>query len=83
MDISSVKTKSFGGSKFWLGILDNCSDHMWSKFLKQKSDTSNIIIALIKDLKAKYGITVKYIRCDNTGENKVLEMQRLFVTFIA
>ena len=60
IDISSVKKRSAGGNKFWLGILDDATDYMWSKFLKKKSELSAVMIGLIKDLRAK-GFDVKYI----------------------
>jgi hypothetical protein len=31
------------------------------------------MLALIKDLKSKQKVTVKYIHCDDAGENKTLE----------
>ena len=68
IDISSVKKKSLGGSKFWLLILDDCTDQAWSHFLKKKDHQVKILIEFIKDLKA-HGKVVKYIRCDNAGEN--------------
>jgi hypothetical protein len=38
IDTSSVKTESFGGSKFWLLVADDCTDVAWSAFLNKKSD---------------------------------------------
>ncbi len=73
IDISSIKTKSFGNSKYWLLAIDDCTDHCWSFFLERKKHTSMKIRALIKDLKKKHKKTVKIIRCDNAGENKILE----------
>ena len=35
-DISSVKDESIGGSKFWLLVVDDCSDMTWSYFLETK-----------------------------------------------
>ena len=32
IDTTSVRNKSFGGTKFWLGILDDCTDLFISKF---------------------------------------------------
>ena len=72
LDISLVKSQSFDGSKFWLLILDDATDHCWSYFLKRKKDLSSTVRNLIKDLKAKTKKTVKHIRCDNAGENKTL-----------
>jgi hypothetical protein len=37
IDISSVKTETYGGSKFWLLIVDDYSNMCWSKFMPTKS----------------------------------------------
>jgi hypothetical protein len=73
IDISSIKAESYSNSKYWLLVMDNCSDKGWGRFLKKKSETTEQVVALIKDLKENEGKTVKYIRCDNAGENKSLE----------
>ncbi len=73
LDISLPQTTSIGGMKHWLLVLDDCTDLAWSYFLKNKSDLKNEILALIKESKAKFCITVKYIRCNNAGENIALE----------
>ena len=73
IDISSIKSTSYGGKKFWLLVLDDFSDCSFSFFLKAKSEVSATIRGFLKDLQAKNGIAVKTIRCDNAGENKKLE----------
>eukprot|EP01083_Nonionella_stella_P004795 13981_1 len=73
IDISSPKTKSIGGSKHWLLVVDDCSDNTFSFFLKKKSDQYDVLIGFVKDLKAKHGMSVRNIRCDNAGENTYLE----------
>jgi len=73
IDISSPSTKSIGGKSHWLLVVDDCTDYAWSFFLKQKSETKDIMIALIKELKQAYDIEVKTIRCDNSGENNALQ----------
>ena len=42
-------------------------------FLKEKSELSQIVISFIKHLKAAENVSVKYIRCDNAGENIALK----------
>ncbi len=59
IDTSSVRTKSFGGSKFWLLVVDDCTDVAWSAFLRKKSDQVDRIVDLIKDLAKKHKTTVK------------------------
>ena len=73
IDIASMKNTSNSGSKYWLLIVDDFLNMMWSFFLKKKSETSQMICNLIKDEKVKHQIMVKSIRCDNAGENLILE----------
>ena len=73
MDISSVKQASIGGNKYWLLIVDAFTDVSWSRFLRRKSETKQVILQLLKDLKSKNAVTVKRIRCDNAGENRVTQ----------
>jgi hypothetical protein len=77
VDISSVKGTSFGGAKFWVLVVDNFTDKCWSFFVKQRSQLPEQVVLLIKKLRSdqRYTIThvVKIIRCDDAGENKVLE----------
>jgi hypothetical protein len=37
LDISSIKDLSYGGSNFWVLIVDNFTDYSWSIFPKNKS----------------------------------------------
>ena len=68
MDISSFKHESMGGKRHWLIVVDE-----FSFFLKRKSDQIELFPIWIKQLKAKYGIDIKYIRLDNSGENRSLQ----------
>ena len=71
LDISSIKNKSYGGSRFWVLIVDDYTDYCWSIFLKAKSDLKAKVTTLLTDLKIA-GVNVKFIRCDDSGENKAL-----------
>jgi hypothetical protein len=73
IDISSIKERSIGGSKFWLLAVDEATHMKWSFFLKSKDQTTATMIPFLKELKAKYFKSVKFIRCDNAGENRILE----------
>ena len=75
IDISSPKTKSIGGKKHWLLIMDDCTEMTWSKFLKEKSDLTDTMIEFILELKNKEDVEVKIIRCDNSGENNAFEKE--------
>ena len=65
LDISSMRKPSMGGRQHWVMLK--------SFFLKKKNEQVEPIIDWIKALKARHKIQVKVIRCDNAGENKVLE----------
>ena len=85
IDISSFKHESMGGKRHWLIVVDEFSDCSHSFFLKRKNDQIELLPDWIKELKAKYGIDIKYIRLDNSGENKGLkdecEKQNLGIIF--
>ena len=85
IDISSFKHERMGGKRHWLIVVDEFSDCSHSFFLKRKSDQIELFPTWIKELKAKYGIDIKYIRLDNSGENKGLqdecEKQNLGIIF--
>ena len=70
MDISSVKGISAEGSKFWAMQVDERWRGNFSKFLCNKSDLATVGKKLIDELKDKYNIKLKVIRCNNAGENK-------------
>jgi hypothetical protein len=72
IDIASVQSVSMGGAKFWLLIQDEYTDYVWSRFLSQKSDVSNVMITWLKEIKKEANVEVKIIRCDNSGENRKL-----------
>jgi hypothetical protein len=82
MDIRSIASISFGGSKFWLLVVDDYSDYYWSLFLQRKSQLAERAFALIMKIKVesedKINVQkiVQRLRCDNAGEN--LNLQKLF-----
>ena len=53
IDTTSVRKPSLGGAKFWLVVMDDNSDFLWSFFLKRKSDQVDVMMKLLQDLKAK------------------------------
>ena len=75
IDISSFKHESMGGRRHQLIVVDKFSDCSHSFFLKRKNDQREMIPIWIKELKAKYGIDIKYIRLDNSGENRSLQKE--------
>ena len=75
LDISSMRKPSMGGRQHWVMLVDEATKYKKSFFLKKKNEQVEPIIDWIKALKARHKIQVKIIRCDNAGENKVLERQ--------
>jgi hypothetical protein len=73
LDISSTKGETFGQSKFWLMALNDSTDYAKSYFLKRKSDTAQMIVSYAIDNEKKFKWVVKYIRCNDAGENRALE----------
>ena len=67
-DITSIKYPSYGGNKFWSIVVDDATNIAWSVFLKRKSALPKKMIAFLHRMR-KRGTPVKYIRCDNAGEN--------------
>ena len=69
LDISSMRKPSMGGRQHW------ATKYKKSFFMKKKNEQVEPIIDWIKALKARHEIQVKIIRCDDAGENKVLERE--------
>ena len=56
-------------------LVDEATKYKKSFFLKKKTEQVEPIIDWIKALKGRHEIQVKIIRCNNAGENKVLERE--------
>jgi hypothetical protein len=72
INISSIKERSFGGAKFWALIVSACTDYCWSFLLKNKSDLKRKVNTILTDFKI-VGLNVKFIRCDDVGENILMK----------
>ena len=76
IDIISFKQVSRGGgNRHWLIAVDEFSDCSRSFLLSEKSDQIKMIPMWIKGLSRKYGIEIKRIRLDNSGENRSLQKE--------
>ena len=75
IDICSFKQVSRGGNIHWLIVVDEFSDWSHSFFLSRKSDQIKVIPMWIKGLAKNYGIEIKRIRLDSSGENKSLQTE--------
>jgi hypothetical protein len=72
VDISSIKGRSLGEAKFWALIVDDYTDYCWSFVMKNNSDIKARIKTLLTDFKIANRI-VKFIRCDDAGENMTMK----------
>jgi hypothetical protein len=72
VDISSIQERRYGGSKFWVLLVDDFTDYCWRFVLKNKSDLKGKVKTLLTDLKIA-GIDVRYNQCNNAGENKAMK----------
>ena len=75
LDISPMRNPSMGARQHWVMLVDEATKYKKSFFLKEKNEQIEPIIDWVKALKARQKIQVKIIRCDNAGENKVLERE--------
>ena len=67
-DVSSIKTTSAGGSKYWLLFVDDYTSMKWSRFLKTKDEISSKGLEFLGELKVN-GVLPHRFRCDNAPEN--------------
>ena len=66
-------TESLHSKKHWLLVIGDWTDHAWGYFFKEKSELRDVMVALTKDLKATECIDIRYVCCNNAGENEVFE----------
>ena len=75
LDISSKRKPRMGGRQHWVMLVDEATKYKKKFFLKKKNEQVEPIIDWIKALKTRHKIQVNIIRCDNAGENKVVERE--------
>ncbi len=71
VDTSLLPNKSLGGSKFWIMVVDDATRFKRSYFVKSKDGLGDMIQKFIDPHANEYQI--KYLRCDNAGENQILK----------
>ena len=67
-DTAGPYSTSLGGSTYWVMAVDDHTRYKFSGFMKEKSEIGSFATEVLKKVKAA-GYTVKYVRCDNAGEN--------------
>jgi hypothetical protein len=73
IDISWIRTATYADNRYWFLVMDEYTNCVWSFFMKTKDETKNLVINLILDLHQDKNITVNFIRCDNSRENKDIQ----------
>ena len=68
VDASGPFQVSNGGSRYWFQAVDEYTRYGWCGFAKLKSEIGNFYESVCEWLKSK-GFEMKYLRCDNAGEN--------------
>jgi len=53
IDLSGIKARSLGGSKYWVLIVDDATGMKWSYFIKTKDQLAADVIPFLQELKAK------------------------------
>jgi hypothetical protein len=73
IDISWIRTATYADNRYWLLVMDEYTNFLWSFFMKTKDETKHHVITLILDLQKDKNITVNFIRCDHSGETKYIQ----------
>ena len=74
IDISNLKLTSFGNTKFWFGMLDDSTNLFILHCLKTKKELAACLVLTLQTIITKYAKTLKYIQCDDAGENHKAEI---------
>jgi transposase InsO family protein len=72
--------EAYGGSKYFLTVIDDFSRFSWVFFLKRKSDTSITLRAFFSHGERQFGKKIKQISSDNGGEYISNELNDFFLT---
>jgi transposase InsO family protein len=71
--------ESYGGSKYFVTVIDDFSHFSPVFFLKQKSDTSITLPAFLNHVERQFGKKIKQIRSDNGGKYISNELKDFFL----
>ena len=64
-----------GKQKYWLLYADEHTGFKKSFFLHTKDEQVEVLVDWFNELESKYSINVRYIHCNNVGENEALQQQ--------
>jgi hypothetical protein len=87
VDTSGPYKKSLGQSCYWILLVDDFTRKAWSFFVTKKSMIGKVMTLFLDRLKGDPNVNVKYIRCDNAGENgklkEICEVRGISMEFTA
>ena len=69
-DISSSSSPAYGGTKYWLLVVDHATNMKWTFLLKCKDQQTEVLVNFVKELHGNHNIKIKCWCMDNAGENK-------------
>jgi transposase InsO family protein len=72
--------ESYGGSKYFLTVIDDLSRFSWVFFLKRKLDASITLRAFFNHVEKQFGKKINRIRSDNGCEYISNELKDFFLT---
>jgi hypothetical protein len=73
IDISWIRTATFADNRYRLLVMDEYTNFLRYFCMKTNNETKHHVINLFLDLQKDKNIKVKFIRCDNSGENKDIQ----------
>jgi hypothetical protein len=75
--ISWIRTATYADNRYWFLVMDEYTDFLCSFFMKTKDETNHHELNLILDSQKDKNITVKFIRCDNSGQTKTFNKKSI------
>jgi hypothetical protein len=67
IDLSWIKTASFAAKRYWLLVMDDYTNFIWSFFLMNKNDVADTMIAFLLQLQKETKLNVEFIRYASSG----------------
>jgi len=69
---------SYGHSLYYSTLINDATRVVWVRFMKEKSETTKIIIDFVAEMELQHHKTPKAFRTDNGGEYVTKDLQRFF-----
>jgi hypothetical protein len=79
-DLCTSPAVSVSGYKYYLVILDDCTNYTWTFPLRLKSDTFGVISNFFSYVRTQYDSSIKAVQCDNGREFDHSSAHTFFLT---